>query len=716
MLLSRLIPLSALAATLALAQPAADIVNPPGKPTLEDLKAAALTAETVLPAAKAEPKALFDISDAQRERLTQFLPRTLLKLNRRERVHIVVLGDAMLDGADSIDHADPLLASFPGAFASRLATQFYYTGGVRVVRSESTYVPKKRAVFGPEIVLQPVRASSMVQATAALTSEGFQGVPDIVLVALGFEDALTGTPLADVESGLRGVIEAARSKNIEVIVAGPMLQASEPAESSLASTRGVSSLLSSVCASENVIFSDLGDLSRLIAPPAGVTEAHRTFPALARQYQTRLHAELGGELATATTELHESMGSILFEDTLNGQPGVPWEISGITGKPTSASEFQLDFQIRNPSKTPLKLTVLPLVSTAWKPTQAHPDFTLAPAESKTSSISYSLISSSELPLSSNTLRFPLLIISGQTARIHDATTPMVPVSVVWQSRTVFNHEGVFSPGIEINNPGKSKVSGTWSLNFNGQDSSGKFALEADGQETLDLKLQLGLKDAARIRQRLPLKLQIDVGGQKHDFSREVEIVRNLGLKHSAPLTAADGQETGATIQFDADSQRLFLTCDLNGLDLSDDGSASAFHAILHIDARRYGQRLAPGATAGIHIRGSAGDGDATVEAPAVWAFGTGYAAHYDPAEIKATLSSSPSGVRRLAISLPRSYLYDHEWALDNGNSQLGVNFTLDAAGRSLFLTRSTRHPDDAESLTVLELTEKPTQRVTVRVE
>ena len=100
----------------------------------------------------------------------------------------------------------------------------------------------------------------------------------------------------------------------------------------------------------------------------------------------------------------------------------------------------------------------------------------------------------------------------------------------------------------------------------------------------------------------------------------------------------------------------------------------------------------------------------------MWAYGTGYAADFDEKEIKATLSSTPDGLRRLTISLPRSYLYDHEWALNNGNSQLGVNFTLRAAGRTLFLTSSERHPDDAESLTVLELTDKPTLRATVKVE
>jgi hypothetical protein len=177
----------------------------------------------------------------------------------------------------------------------------------------------------------------------------------------------------------------------------------------------------------------------------------------------------------------------------------------------------------------------------------------------------------------------------------------------------------------------------------------------------------------------------------------------------------DGRETAAKVQFDADGQKFFVTCELHGLDLVDD-SGMAFDATLHLDARRYGQRLTPGATAGIRIVSKAADGPAKVSKLAVWAFGTGYAANYDEKEITATLSSTPDGLRRLTIALPRSYLYDHEWALNNGNSQLGVNFTLRAAGRSLFLTSSSRHPDDAEALAVLELTDKPTPRATVRVE
>jgi len=694
-----------------MAQPVPEIANPPGKPTLDQLQSAALEAEKRLPAAQTSPQNYFEITDVQRQRLTKLLPRTLLKLTRRERLHIVVLGDGMLAGAKASGDADPLLAAFPGAFGKLLATQFYFTGGVRIARQGSTYAAKERQVMGPEIVLQPVEASSMVQATAALTSEGFRGLPDLVIVALGFEDALSGTPLADVEGGLRGVIGAARAKKIEVLVTGPMLQAAEPAEASLALTRGVASVLAEVSAEENVLFSDLGDLSRLIAPPPELAEAYRSFPVLARQYQSRLLAEPEDKVSLASTELHHAMGEILFHDLMDGVPTVPWQIQNITGKSMGAAKLQLSAEVKNTGDMPLRLTLLPLPTDHAKPQDASPELTLASGTSQTINITYALTSAPD----ESVLRLPLLVISGSTARIHDLVTPALPVAVLVKSRTTFNHEGVFTPGFDVINDGKDKVTGAWNLEYNGQKQSGKLDLGAEAHEAPDVKLDLALKADSPLRQTHPLTFQIDVGGQKHDFSRQVEIVRNLGLKQEIPLNAVDGKETAAKLTFDADGQKFFVTCDLHGLDLVDD-SGIAFDATLHLDARHYGQRLTPGATAGIRVYGKAADGDAKVEKLRVWTFGTGYAANYDEKEITATLSSTPDGLRRLTIALPRSYLYDHEWALNNGNSQLGVNFTLRAAGRSLFLTASNRHPDDAEALAVLELTDKPTLRATVRVE
>ena len=215
---------------------------------------------------------------------------------------------------------------------------------------------------------------------------------------------------------------------------------------------------------------------------------------------------------------------------------------------------------------------------------------------------------------------------------------------------------------------------------------------------------------------MPLNFAVSSNGVRQMFDRYIEITRNFGLKEAVPLSAADGQASAVTMRTDADGMKLFLTLDLTGVDLVDDVTGKAFTCLLNLDARSYGQRLTAGATAALRITGKAGDGAAEIAPIEPWAFGSGYAAEFDTKEIQAVLSSSAGGSRRLTITLPKSYLYRHEWALQNGNSEIGINLRLSGGGRDYFLTRSTRQSDDAESLSVLELTDKPTRRWTVRVE
>jgi hypothetical protein len=111
----------------------------------------------------------------------------------------------------------------------------------------------------------------------------------------------------------------------------------------------------------------------------------------------------------------------------------------------------------------------------------------------------------------------------------------------------------------------------------------------------------------------------------------------------------------------------------------------------------------------LRIIGKAGDGRQKIDPIAPWAFGSGYAAVFDVKEIHRDAQQFGLEARRLTITLPKSYLYRHEWALGNGNSQIGINVRLSGGGAEYFLTRSTRRGDDAESLSVLELTDKPTR-------
>jgi len=691
--------------------PAAEAV-----PDLPALRAAALAVEAKLPSTVVQPQTFFDLSPVQRDRWRKFLPQTLLKLTRRERVQIVVLGDAILDGAKAAPGVDPLLQSFAGVFASKLAAQFYYTGGVRVVRPGSKLRSKATMVMGPEILIQPVRTFSILSAASALSTVGFQGQPDLVLVAQGLEDGLAGVSAADVAAAFRSLLDTARGKRLEVIVAGPVPQAADPEEASLALTRGPASVLREASAKADLIFSDLGDLSRLLEIPPGARGADQVFPALMQEYQSLLNFLPAGGVATPTTGMHAAMGRILFQDVMQGAPSVPWQISAAKATLAGQGRLTLEFELANNRREALALTVLPLVPAGLKPKDTNPEIQLAAGAKQTVQVSYSITDTRHLPLTDGELRLPVLVIGGKLSRIEDIVVPLRPFSLTWNVCAAFNQETEFSPELEIENSTGASLSAAWEASWAGKPLEGTIALDASGSELLKLALPLPTDAKAPLRRVLPLKLALSSNGVRQIFDRDIEITRNMGLKEVVPLSAADGQDSAVTLRADADGMKLFLTLDLTGVSLADDSSGRAFELLLNLDARSYGERLTPGATAALRITGRAADGDALVDPISPWAFGSGYAAVFEPKEIHASLSSSAGGGRRLTITLPKSYFYRHEWALGNGNSQLGLNVRFNGGGRDYFLTRSRRQGDDAESLSVLELTDKPTQRWTVRVE
>jgi hypothetical protein len=138
---------------------------------------------------------------------------------------------------------------------------------------------------------------------------------------------------------------------------------------------------------------------------------------------------------------------------------------------------------------------------------------------------------------------------------------------------------------------------------------------------------------------------------------------------------------------------------------------------VNLDARSYGKRLEPGSTATLRATGSHVSGPGKTHPISAWAFGTGYAAAFSAKEITATLASPGKNSHQLTLTLPRTYLYLHEWALDNGNSQLGLNVRLTLNTSQGYKTW-TLHPtskaaESIEALSVLELTTAPTTRMTV---
>lgn len=174
---------------------------------------------------------------------------------------------------------------------------------------------------------------------------------------------------------------------------------------------------------------------------------------------------------------------------------------------------------------------------------------------------------------------------------------------------------------------------------------------------------------------------------------------------------------------DADPKALYLTWDMNGINLVEDSGGVAVTAEVNIDARSYGKRLGHGITETLRVTASAADSPGNIGPARAWTFGNGYATEYDRNLAQAMLSSRPDGSRRLTLMLPRSLFHLHEWALGNGNSQLGFNTRLDiwqppdnknpqGGNLSFSLFQNGLHRDDAESLAALELSAQPTRRWT----
>jgi hypothetical protein len=169
-------------------------------------------------------------------------------------------------------------------------------------------------------------------------------------------------------------------------------------------------------------------------------------------------------------------------------------------------------------------------------------------------------------------------------------------------------------------------------------------------------------------------------------------------------------------RFGANSKELLLDLQLDAQSLPAAGldDAEAWKISLGIDARSYGKRLEPGSLVPLEFVGTAAEGAGRLAPIAPWAFGNGYAAGFSSAQAKVELLREVNRGARLRCSLPRNWLYLHEWALDNGNSQLGLRLdltVLTADGlRRWSLLPSAAMARSCMGLAVLELTSKPTSR------
>jgi hypothetical protein len=75
----------------------------------------------------------YPLTQAQRDRLTTYVPKALEKLERRQPIHVVVIGEGVSRMMTRDERSQDVLSSMYGHFLEGLEAEFYYTGGVRLI-------------------------------------------------------------------------------------------------------------------------------------------------------------------------------------------------------------------------------------------------------------------------------------------------------------------------------------------------------------------------------------------------------------------------------------------------------------------------------------------------------------------------------------------------------------------------------------------------------
>ncbi len=669
----------------------------------------------------------YDLTRAQQERLQKYLPKALPKLSHRDPFHVVVIGDEIIGMAAHSEDAGNALKAWPVQFLNEISNQFLYTGGIRLIKPSSGKPAKEQTQqMGPEITVRslPRDGGLMTHAMQSLTTYGFESPPDLVIISFGVRDSESSQDLGTYARALQQVIETVRAKGADLILVGPTLTAGDSGLTSLGSTRAFTSTMREAAESASVLFADPGDLNTLIKlDPKALEPAHLQEDVL-KQYR-RFFAWSGGEdNLHPVADLHRLVGRQLFDTVINGAKAAPWKLSAGAATFDKAGHFTLTTEIENPGKEPLTLVAAALETPRWKCSDSLPKIELKPGAKQAITLKYDLVSNDAtgfippFPSHEPFLRLPLLISTGTFSSIEEVHASIKPVALLWKLETQFNQKGSFSlENVVVNTTGAALKGATWTAEWNGQKKSGSLDIAADATGDLPLKFdlpQMSAKDPLRV------KVDVTVNGVALHWERFIECTPNIGLKQDLHLVPLGETKSRVRVRADADASSLFLVFDIEGVELESGPDGTAIQLDLSLDARSYGKRLTFGAVDPITIRSGASDGAGVTSKINPWAFGTGYGMVFDSKYVRSQLSSGRSGSRRLTITVPRPYLYLHEWALGNGNSELGINTRLSFWQNGGFkpestfsITNNRRDENDAEGLAALELTEEPTSRWTV---
>jgi len=644
----------------------------------------------------------YPLTQAQRDRLTRFVPNALEKLERRQPIHVVVVGEGVSRMITRDERSQDVLSSMHGYFLAGFEAEFYYTGGVRLVNPIGDHPSKNRTHKGEEITFEQFTEpeGTVLDAQRQMSSRALLNHPDLVLIQAGVNDCLNGMLLETFSTALAEAVKLARDSGSEVIVVGPTLIHEPSAASGWGVNRTYAAAAAKVAENAGVMFLDPAvDLARTRPIPDDGDPTER-----AGQISEAIALELFDygpgikETILINPEAHRRAGRGMFEQFLNGLPPTGWTASG-RGTLIRPRELEVEVEVNNGSDREKAGVLVALdIGVGWRAAIGAYDLICKPGEKKKLKILYrqrvvsgegdqAVYAASQFP--EGILCCPILISDLYDTTLLDASGPLGPVRIVWDFTPQQGRRGTFPLKFSFHNPSSEKITGSYELAYANQRA--RVSFELGPQQTKEFSNQCALpKDNSRWGAKNPVVLTVDAGSAKFIEEREVEVIRNQRLEEVRPLAQAS-QLVGATGPIEAGGKTsLAIAADANLLKLTFNLGTEELLAIpgkpsllleLSLDGRSAGEEGGAGFVHPLQIGFSSADGPGKVAAIGDSAFGEGYSKELSPLGVFAQMSAGEKGGHKVEVSIPKMYLYRHDWKLGDPECRIGVLAKINFARR-----------------------------------
>jgi lysophospholipase L1-like esterase len=655
----------------------------------------------------------YPLSEDERASLTAAMPRTLARLEARQPVNIVIIGDSVSRVVTPTPDANQTVHGMHAQFARRLCNEFFYPGGVRVVHPLDDEPTKRDDAQGSEIFLENLAlpGHTALDALQRMTTDAFLHDPDLVVINYGINDAIQDFDLGTYRVALEQCIDICRTRKVDIILLGPSLIRQSPGPTGWGLTRAHATKAREIAAAKNVFFVDLGQvLSERGGIPysKGEDEGEKAIEAISNRLLTIFdHGPdaIVEDLVHPNHSAHTLMGDSIYDALMRVEDK---DVSPLKfaaqGSFVQDGRLRLDLEVSNTGKTPRRGHFAALtMRRQLSPTEAYFNFDLKPGQTQSYPIFYKKVPTPgqegleeptdfyHLDPADSNLRLSYLVVDEEHSGLVDVVTPLLPIGVEWNTTVLTN----VTDQLRIE----------WTLlNRSAKAQNVRYVIQS-GNQKIDGSVQLDQGQSGRryaninfkprqgiVRQKLPLKLIVDVGGRTTEFHREIEMTRDLFLGERVALSNADaylntgvgaGQlgagKSGVTLRADADEKALYLTFDFENLKLQPIAKGASLIADISIDGRPKEEVRKFGCVDRIRVMAGAEPGYGETNHMRPGYFGNGYNKRVDERYVISTIEQRADLNQRFMVKIPRKYLFRHEWELGNADSVLGLNTSLSIA-------------------------------------